>query len=311
MTIALVFRGNSHATTGWSFKRALEAEGVDFEHIDNNEILSGARNITGHDAAIVINDMFALQPMRLPANSAYFLIDGHNGLNHYLPALPQYRYIYSANWTNGVQLLNVNGFQNVQWTPLAWDDIDQPYEEVERTIPVSCFLHGTTDQRFWVKEVIKYKYGGDTEYRFHKDLADGLNCSKVSVNVQGGSGHNVKYDHINQRVFEVMGSGALLLQQELKNPITGVSIPDLKLLGLNSVDAWWMNTGGWDRHGDPNTAHLVAWRDASSIFETIERYTSPAFEAERAAIAKRGHDWVAANHTYRHRVRKILEDLRK
>lgn len=50
---------------------------------------------------------------------------------------------------------------------------------------------------------------------------------------------------------------------------------------------------------------FVYYESKEDLLQKVDYYLS--HEAERAAIAKSGHDKVAAAHTYRHRVRQMLE----
>lgn len=316
MTLALVFRGNAFFTTGYAFARALEHLQVPFAHINNNAAWADPNLLRRFDAALVIDDGFGLGPSplpNLPNNSAYYAIDTHVAPEVYLPYLHQFQRVYAAQYTLGYCLLQSAGFGHVQWLPLAWDSLGIPYVKCERDIPIAFIASWTTEQRVLLRDVVHYKYGGMTDECYHKELGEAFSRAKLGLNVLGGRGHIVRYNHTNLRMFDLLGCGALLLQQDLYNPFDKTRMDDVERLGLIGAEGWWRNVSPtgvhfWDRKPLRGDENYVSWRDSTQLFQTIAYFSDSANEAERAEIAARGQKWAQEN-TFIHRTEYILKDM--
>lgn len=325
--LALIFRGAAHWTTGFAFERALHHLGVPFAHLNNNDIWDGRVSLSDFDAALTIDDGFALKPRvlpNMPVNSAYFAIDLHNAPEDYLPYLHQFKRIYCAQYTYGSELVRQAGLNNVEFLPLAWDSLGIPYQEKWvfnqrnerepiRPIPITFVASWSTETRIYLREIVNYKYGGVAREMFHEELGKTLSSSKIGLNVIGGVGHKQFFSHVAQRPYEVMGNGSLLIQQDLWNAFTGERIDDFERIGFVGAEAWFRNADAthhfWDRRPLQGNENCVLWRDASQLLYTLDYYLAEENEQERAEIAKRGQEFVTNNHTYVHRVRKILGDM--
>lgn len=319
--LALIYRKIAHWTTGAAFERALDHLNVPYVKVDNNDVHAGKVSLKDFDAAIVVDDGFALKHItlhNLPANSAYYAIDIHYEPDAYLPYLGQFKHIYSVNHTYGVQLVEKAGYHNVQFLPMAWDSLDIPFTEIisfepVRGIPITFIAAWSTEQRIYLREIVNYKYGGWAKEAYHKQIGDILSKSKIGLNVLGGQGHKTHFGHVNQRTFEVAGCGALLMQQELWNPFTGETLPDLEMCGFKPAQGWFRDADEkhhfWNRKPLQGDENCVTWRDASQLLQTIDYYLDPANEQELTEIAERGRKLVTENHTYIHRVRHVLKDL--
>ena len=327
MILALIFRGNAHWTTGYAFGRALTHLGVEHAHVDNNDIWNGKVSLKDFDAAICVDDGFALKSRilpNMPKLSAYFAIDVHGEPDAYLPYLHQFGIVYCAQKTYGVDLAREYGLQ-ARWLPLAWDSIGVPYKRCwksKQDIPfgnqyrpteISMIASWSTEQRILWREIINHKYVGIAKEAYGQKMGETYSSSKLGLNILGGSGHKTYYNHINQRVWEMMGCGALVLHQDPADPLASERIPDYEMAGFVGAQAWFRNADAthhfWDRKPLQGNENLVFWKDASQLLYTIDYYLNPDNEQERIEIAKRGQEWVAENHTYVHRCQKILDDL--
>jgi spore maturation protein CgeB len=97
--------------------------------------------------------------------------------------------------------------------------------------------------------------------------------SRINLNI---SLRSIK-SGIPQRAFDIMGSGGFLLTN-YQNDFLDYFVPD---------------------------EDFVCYESKEDLLNKIDYYLT--HEDERAAIAKNGHDKVAAAHTYRHRVSEMLD----
>lgn len=295
MNLALIFRTHTWWTTGYCFKAALEAMGVPFTHFDNNDLFANRRSLAGFDAAIQIDDGFGLQHTpNLPMNSTFYAIDLHNNyIEHYQANIGQFRRLYCAQRTLGVELLKQHGIAS-QWLPPAFDDVRTiVIPNAEPEYPVSFFASWSTDRRKQLKRIIEERYHGFTSIAFIEkrppdypdDMGTVFSHSTVLWNDFGlQTNGTAAGNHVNLRVFECLGNGRLLL-----TPRMDAGYDDLDMLGLY------------------DGVHLVLWDSVGDLLEKTDYYLAHAEERERIAAA--GRAWVMAGHTYKHRVAKILEDL--
>lgn len=317
--LALIYRGVADYTTGVAFERALNYLDVPFIRLDNNDIHRGAVSLENFDAALVVDDGFGLKNIsfpNLPANNAYYCIDWHAERDAYLPYLHPFKTVYAAQYTYGYLEIQALGI-NAKYLPLAWDNLGIPYqpmyvqdvqkgERQVRDIPVSFICSRTTERRWYLSEIVRGKYNGETKTRFGYEMGLVYSSSKLALNDFGGVGEWVNEKDVNLRLYEVMGCGALLLQREFP-------FPDAEALGLHAAEGWFRNvkpTGEhfWDRRPLRGDENYVSWKSASQLFQTIEYYLDPANEQERNEIAERGRQW-AQKQTFVERVKVILNDL--
>lgn len=319
--LALIFRAVAPYTTGFAFARALDYLGAEYTHVDNNDIHNGRVSLADFDSALWVDDGFTLKHLTLhnmPENSATYIIDSHIDPGGYLPYLWQFRRNYCAQYTYGFKLLVDEGF-NAAYLPLAWDSLGIPYtpymqDGVDLYYPVSFIASASTELRWALRDIVRYKYDGATTECWGEDMAECLCSSKVGLNVLGGVGYMTRYNHVNLRTFETMGCGALLCQQDLYDPYNKNRINDMEILGLKGVEGWFRNVKPsgehfWDRRKPSGDEHYVWWRDMSQLTATLDYYIDASHEDERQEIAARGKAWVDAGHTFIHRAERILSDM--
>lgn len=317
--LALIFRKVASYTTGFAFERALDYLGVDYCHVDNNDVHLGKVSLREFDSALWVDDGFTMKHLTLhdlPVNSACYLIDTHIDPDGYLPYVSEYKHIYCAQYTYGFRMFQEAGI-NAKYLPLAWDSIGIPYAPrvVEQPFyDVSFIASASTEQRWMLRDIVRYKYDGATVECMGEVMAERLCETKIGLNVLGGVGYLTRYDHINLRTFETLGCGALLCQQDLLNPYTKSRIDDMEILGLKGVQGWFRNVKPsgehfWDRKQPSGDEHYVWWRDMSQLTATLDYYIDAAHEDERQEIAARGKAWVDSGHTFIHRAERILDDM--
>lgn len=318
--LALIFRGVAPYTTGFAFARALDYLGVEYMHVDNNDIHNRKVFLREFDAALWVDDGFTMKHLtlhNLPSNSACYIIDSHIDPDGYLPYLSPYRHIYCAQYTYGYKMFRDAGY-DAKLMSLAWDSIGIPYnkpgDSSDLYYPVSFIASASTELRWALRDIVRYKYDGASTECWGEVMAERLCSSKVGLNALGGVGYMTRYNHINLRTFETMGCGALLCQQDLYDPYNRTRIDDMEILGLKGVQGWFRNVKPsgehfWDRKQPSGDEHYVWWRDMSQLTATLDYYTDAAHEDERQEIASRGKAWVDAGHTFIHRAERILNDM--
>lgn len=160
------------------------------------------------------------------------------------------------------------GMQNVHWLPLAMSPT------LHRKIPVNKkydvgFVGNIHPNRKPFFEKLSKKFNLHVARAFMDDMVKIFNESRIVINLGiGGTG-------IQQRVFEAMGCGSLLLTNEIPE--------DSRLF--------------------EDKKHLVYFND-NNVEELIQYYLD--HEEERETIAQQGYAVVNAGHTFRHRIQQIL-----
>lgn len=125
----------------------------------------------------------------------------------------------------------------------------------------------THDQNFTLPNLYNH---GTVDY--YTEMPQVFKQSKINLNI---SLRSIK-SGIPLRAFDIMGSGGFLLSN-YQADFLDIFVP------------------GYD---------FVYYEDKEDLLQKVDYYLN--HEEERLAIAKNGHDAVAAGHTYRHRVREML-----
>jgi O-antigen biosynthesis protein len=212
----------------------------------------------------------------------YWASDTHLGYAYRMNFAKQSDLTFVAQ-KSAVDRFKADGVTNVHFLPHAfepeayWDQdtfspgkIPQPYQYLTKKYDV-CFVgHINSLNRI---EALDRLFDSFPNFYFGQKLfneaAQKYAQSKIVFNIS-------MLDDLNMRTFEVMGSGAFLLTNDIP------AIHDLFIDGK----------------------HLVTYKDHDDMIAKARYYIE--HDAEREAIAKAGFDEVCTKHTIKHRVDEML-----
>ena len=289
MNLALIYRDFAHWYTATSIRRALEALGVSFVYYNNNDLFQNKRTLASHSHALVLDDGFGIGAIpHLPKKTAFWGADFHCGFEaHYQANIGQFAILYAAQYTLGVELLKKHGLEST-WLPLAYDDIGMgvyAHPRASWLYDAHLVCSWSTDRRKRLRSFIEQTYPGRafTAESYREVLGEAYYQSKVGLNDFGlNTDGRVRADHVNQRTFEAMGAGTMLLTPYLV-------VPDLDMI--------------FPMPGD----FMVRWSSIGDCLDKLDFYIKHDDLRERIALA--GMKRVLAAETYKDRVKCILADL--
>jgi len=241
----------------------------------NLEKILGKFNITPQLIVFVEGGEMGIFPThfnRFPCPKFWWGIDTHNDYQKHLRISRLFDHSFIAQ-KSYVQMLITDGIASVSWLPLAY-----PLSETKvfsRTIDISYV--GSTNWSLYPKrgdllQAISDEFSNSSiGSKSSKDMLKVYENSKVVFN------HSLKND-INMRFFEAMGSGALLLTNE-------ILVNGLEDLFVAEED-------------------LIIYRDKSDLISRIRSILDDPVYLER--IAKSGMGKVRAFHTYDNRAKEML-----
>lgn len=219
---------------------------------------------------------------------AWVAWDPHHSISFAYPAqvTPLFDSVYFHELRT-VQELKSHGFPNVDWLPPA------VYPGVFRPIPG---VPKVSDWAFVGQQDDVVVRDGDTKRSFIDKL------SRVE-HLKGVVGHGVYADAVNM----VYNKAKILFERTI---FDGVGTRFFELLGSGGFVL--MNRFRWDNGMSAlakDGVHYVSYDGTFNDFLGKMRYYLDNVD-ERRRIAAAGHAHVMARHTYRHRVERILNDLR-
>lgn len=163
---------------------------------------------------------------------------------------------------------------NGAWVPVACDpSLHWDPTAVAREDVAFVGTDGGVPRKFYLQALRERYPSSFIGLAPHTELGRRYGQAKIGFN------YSIRHD-INMRMFEVMAAGAMLLTNRLPHE-------DLARLGL--------------RDGQ----HYTTYGDPRELWRQMEYYLS--HDEERRAIAAAGRQHVHQHHTYRHRLRRILE----
>lgn len=209
--------------------------------------------------------------------AAYF-IDSHTKLEWHLRYAPQFDYVFVAQKAY-LKDFEDAGCSRVIWLPLACDPEIHGRKGVPKDTQISFVgnlypgspIYGRRNELI---EALSKRFQVRVEQRFFEEMAESFSRAYIVFNCSARN-------DMNMRVFEAMASGSMLLTDEAP----GSGLTELFEDGR----------------------HLVIYRTPEELLELAEYYLSHPEEAE--AIGREGEKKVLQEHTYLHRVKKILEHL--
>ena len=235
-------------------------------------------------------------PMEAPHPSACWLIDTHLGYDTRLAWAKQFDYVFTAQ-RDAVFRMTTDGIKRVYWLPLACHPPAQPSLSELLVHPARNEFAGKKgfDKQHDVVFVGYLNRGvpGDSESHDRVAFLDAMfrefpnfwftpNCfheEMAARYVRGRLGLNlsIKQD-LNMRFFEVPSTGTAQL--------------------VNS------DQEGWDALGFVDGKHFIGFSSTAEAIEKAHYYLDHPMEREE--IARQGHLLVRAEHTYVHRMQRML-----
>ena len=210
----------------------------------------------------------------LPCPKAAYLIDVHMNLRLRLTYAPFFDFLFVAQ-KDYVAAFHRAGFRNTWWLPLACDPDLHCTDETTRPIDVGFVgqLGAKRSRRHAVLTNVLPQYATNDFTRSYNpaDMARLYARSKIVFNT------SVNGD-LNMRVFEALGSGALLVTDRIDNGLSELFEEDVHYVGYSTIPE----------------AH-----------EKLRYYLAHTEERER--IAEAGRARAFAQHTYEDRWRRIRE----
>ena len=270
MRIALVFDQVREDTIGIYFERACRELGIPYEHFWTRD----ARAIP-------------------PEYDLYLRVD-HGDYHDDLPDSLRPKVFYAADthlpksWKRIRRLARrydlvccahrnaAESLSNGVWVPAACDP--QLHWKASESIRWDVAFVGTeggVPRKFYLQALRERYPNSFIGHAPHTELGTIYSQAKIGFN------YSIR-DDVNMRMFEVLCSGALLVTNRLAHD-------DLKRLGCH------------DRE------HLVTYRTPRELFEVIDRFLQR--DDEREAIARRGMARAQQQHTYVHRLQRILREV--
>ncbi len=259
-------------TTGVYCKRALESL-VDVHYFSPHCLEAIPR--TGFDLYLRIDDGLPFSFPRDLKPSACWVIDTHMDLEGALIQASMFDWVFAAQ-RDGAHELRRAG-HNAEWLPLACDpEIHHPWP-LENRWDV-CFVgNGGHGPRKELLDLLQSQFPRTfIGQRYFDDYAKAYSASYIGFN------RSVKND-LNMRVFETLACGPLLITNDLSE------------------------NGQAELFRDET--HLVTYREPEELCEKVRFYLK--HQKVRRSIAEKGRCEATQNHTYRHRMSRILETTLK
>ncbi|MFH1779369.1 MAG: glycosyltransferase [Candidatus Omnitrophota bacterium] len=273
MKLALIFNKEREDTIGCYFERAAKELDVLYDHYWTKD----AAEIKGkYDLFLRIDHgdyKYDLPTYLKP--SAFYVIDTHlkKPYGKIKEQVAHYDYIFCAQ-RDGTERLRRDVGVNAMWVPIGCDPKMHKRLEIEKRFDIAFV--GTEGKKNLRGQLLKMlarrhpnNFIGKADFRL---LSNIYSSAKIGFN------YSINND-INMRMFEVLSCGALLIT----NYIRDNGFEELFSDGLN----------------------VVAYKSPVELFQKIDYYL--AHEEERERIAKEGHLLAIVLHTYKERLRKMLE----
>lgn len=207
--------------------------------------------------------------------SIFYAIDTHidRSRKHMEKFIKNYDAVLCAHYL-GMKTWKRHFHKPIYWIPAACDrTLHQKDLHKEKIYDVAFVGSSGGNPRKFVLQMLKERYPKHFigKFSFLK-LSEIYSASKVGFNFS-------IHDDINMRIFEVMSCGALLITNDIKDPM-------LKLLFKESED-------------------FITYRNMKELYSKVDYFLTR--EDERKEIAENGCRKVKESHAYEHRVREILE----
>lgn len=273
MRLALIFNKEREDTIGGYFEMAAKELGLSYDHYwtkDADKIPQIYELYLRIDHGDYKYDL----PVRLKP-SAFYVVDTHlkKPYKKIKEQVKHYDHIFCAQ-KDGVENLRRDVKVNATWVPIACDPGIHKRLEVEKKFDVVFVgTEGKDSIRSQLLEMLARRYPNNFIGRANFRL-----LSNIYSSAKIGFNYSINND-INMRMFEILSCGALLVT----NCIRDNGFEELFSHGFN----------------------VIAYKKPSELFQLIDYYLS--HEEERERISKEGHLLAVGFHTYKDRLKKMLE----
>lgn len=273
MKLALVFNKEREDTIGLYFERAAQELKLIYDHYWTS---NGDRIPKGYDLYLRIDH--GDYKYDLPYNlspSAFYVIDTHleKPYRRIKEQVAHYNIVFCAQ-KEAVEKLKKDVGVNPTWIPIGCDPEVHKRLDLKKRFDIAFV--GTEGKKNLRGELLKALA---TQYpRNFIGKADFRLISNIYGSAKIGFNYSINND-VNMRIFEVLSCGALLVTNFIKDN----GFEDLFADGVN----------------------VVVYKNAEELFSKIDYYLS--HDDEREGIAKEGHLLAIGSHTYKDRLKKILE----
>jgi len=268
MRLALVFDKTRDDTVGIYFERACRELGIAYDHVWTKDAASIP---SGYQLYLRIDHGDYKDD--LPGHlwpKIFYAVDTHlpNSWKRIRHLAKRYDLVCCAHRHAAESLANG------AWVPLACDpDVHQAPPRQTRWDVAFVGTEGGVPRKFYLQALRERYPNSFIGHAPHTELGTIYGQARIGFNY---SIHN----DVNMRIFEILCSGSLLMTNRLLHD-------DLERLGL--------------RDREP----LVMYRHPHDLFALLDYYL--CHDDERETIARQGMTQVRQHHTYRQRLRQILQ----
>jgi hypothetical protein len=241
-----------------------------FQEIDILRCLSGARK---DDVFIYVDSGHPYFPKnieKLPLLTACYLIDVHVDLPIRIEMAKFFDIVFVAQ-KDYVEDFKARGIKNVWWIPFGCEPTTYQRLKLSFLYDMGCICHVSMDI---FKRTQSYHMNDYRRFYSPSETSTMYSSAKIIFNCSATG-------DLNMRVFEALSCGRLLLTDSIAN-------------GLEELFQ--------------NRRHLVVFHDEKELLKLIDYYLSKDDERERIALC--GSNLVTSQHTYDHRMKKVMNILK-
>lgn len=216
------------------------------------------------------------KPVVPPSPNVYVCSDAHLGYDYRLDLARKFDWVF-CNQLRACEEFIKEGLspERCIWLPHAVEPIAYPQKDMIKKYDVSFIGNvGSWNRVDFLDRMFKEFPNFIYGKKLFEEAAEAFCSSKIVLNI------SIK-DDINMRVFEALATKSLLLTNEL---------PTLPYLFKDGE-------------------HFVTYKDNDDAVKKARYYLE--HEDEAAKIAEAGYKEVMAKHTYTHRLKSVLEILKK
>ncbi len=280
MKIALFYATLKPYCTGAVLHRTLARMGHEvraFDSIDPKWV--GAAGLRDYDLYLEVHSSRHYHKLPIPQGPrAYWAIDTHVNYADELSIAKNNEFVFVPHvegWTRMVKDLPEKA-ERIHLLPLAAYEENIYERGLLRTLDVAFVGHKRTQRRLFMRFVERNFKNGFYGTAYLDEMGKIYSTAKIGLNYSVAN-------ELNLRMFEVTGSGALLLSNV---------VPETRFLNALKPDE-----------------HYIEYKTLGKLRELVHYYLRHPKEREK--IARAGQKLVLEKHTLRHRAKEILKAVKK